>query len=156
LQEQRLTEVADSVSLRRAERPQRAFLASYRRASRQALSLSIGPYGYTLTIWTSGSVLTHARGLPTTVEALLFMSGAVVAFALVGVASFGRPTARVEVDARAPALWAGFHLLSIGGAIGAVTLVAHLFDGGGAWPLGGFAATAAYLLALAAQLTLAE
>jgi hypothetical protein len=51
--------------------------------------MSIAPYGYTLTVWTSGAVLTHARGIPTTVDALLFMVGAVVGFALVGVASFG-------------------------------------------------------------------
>jgi hypothetical protein len=155
LRERRLTEVADAVPLRPTERPRRALLASYRRAARQALSLSIGPYGYTLTIWTSGSVLTHARGVPRTADALLFMSGAVVGFALVGVASFGRLNARVQVESRPPALWAGFHVLSIGGAIGVVAIVAHFFDNAGAWPLGGFVATAAYLLVLAAQLAFA-
>jgi hypothetical protein len=84
------------------------------------------------------------------------MLGAVAGFALVGVASFGRPTAHVHVELREPALWAGFHVLSIGLAIGAATLVAHFVENRGAWPLGGFAATTAYLSVLAAQLALAD
>jgi uncharacterized YccA/Bax inhibitor family protein len=130
-------------------------LRSYRQAARQAVSLSIAPYGYTLTVWTSGAVLSHARGIPSTGNALLFMLGAVAGFALVGVASFGRLTTRVRVETQPPAVWAGFHVLSIGGAIGAATLIAHLLDQSGAWPLGGFAATTSYLLVLAAQLALA-
>ena len=128
---------------------------SYRRAARQAVSLSIAPYGYTLTVWTSGAVLTHARGIPTTVDALLFMAGAVAGFALVGLASLGRLTARAHVEEQQPALWAGFHVLSIGAAIGTATLIAHLLESRGAWPLGGFAATTSYLVLLAAQLALA-
>jgi hypothetical protein len=46
--------------------------------------MSVAPYGYTLTVWTSGAVLTHARGIPSTADALLFMLGAVLGFALVG------------------------------------------------------------------------
>lgn len=117
--------------------------------------MSIAPYGYTLTVWTSGAVLTHARGIPSTADALLFMLGSVVGFALVGVAAFGGHTARVRVEAQQPALWAGFHVLSVGAAIGTATLIAHLLDGRGAWPLGGFAATTSYLVVLAAQLALA-
>jgi uncharacterized YccA/Bax inhibitor family protein len=128
---------------------------SYRKAARQAVSLSIAPYGYTLTVWTSGAVLTHARGIPNTGDALLFLVGAVGGFALVGVASFGRLTARVEIDARQPALWAGFHVLSVGVAIGATTAIAHLLEDRGAWAIGGFAATLSYLVLLALQLALA-
>lgn len=118
--------------------------------------MSIAPYGYTLTVWTSGAVLTHARGIPTTIDALLFMLGAVVGFALVGVLSFSGLNARARVEAAQPALWAGFHLLSIGAAIGLVTLIVHLFEDRGAWPLGGFAATTSYLVVLAAQLAVAS
>ncbi len=118
--------------------------------------MSVAPYGYTLTIWTSGAVLTHARGVPSTIDALLFMVGAVAGFALVGVGAFGGLTARVRVEERQPALWAGLHVLSIGAAIGLATLIAHLLENPGAWPLGGFAATATYLVVLAAQLALAD
>jgi hypothetical protein len=127
----------------------------YRHAARRALGLSIAPYGYTLTVWTSGSVLTHARGVPGTREALLFMLGAVAAFGLLGLAAFGRPTARIPVDPKPPAVWAGFHFLSVGLAIGGATVIAHLVETRAAWPLGGFVATAGYLLVLSAQLALA-
>jgi hypothetical protein len=76
-----------------------------REAVRQAVSMSVARYGYTLTVWTSGAVLTHSRGIPSTVNALLFMLGAVGGFALVGVVSFGRLTARVRVEAPEPSLW---------------------------------------------------
>jgi hypothetical protein len=36
------------------------------------------------------------------------------------------------------------------------TLIAHLLQDRGAWPLGGFAATTSYLVVLAAQLALAN
>src|ERR687883_74446 len=54
---------------------------SYRWAARQAVSMSLGPYGYTVTIWTSGGVLIHTRGAPSGIDALLFMLGAVGGYA---------------------------------------------------------------------------
>lgn len=139
-----------------AARTGRVRFGSYRQAARQAVSMSIAAYGYTLTVWTSGAVLAHARGIPSTADALLFMVGAVAGFALVGFAAFGTLTARVRVDAQQPALWGGFHVLSIGVAIGGATLIAHLLQNRGAWPLGGFAATTSFLVVLAAQLALAN
>jgi hypothetical protein len=108
-----------------------------------------------LTIWTSGAVLTHARGIPSTFDALLFMLGAVAGFAVVGILAFGGLGARLRVEARQPALWAGLHFGSIGAAIGIATLIAHLIEDRGAWPLGGFAATTTYLFLLTAQLAVA-
>ena len=58
--------------------------ARYAAALRTTVATSAGAYGYTLTIWTSGAVLSHARGIPSSVEALLFLIGAVVAYVLVG------------------------------------------------------------------------
>ena len=34
------------------------------------------PYGYTITVWTSGMMLTHERGLPSVGEVFLFIVGA--------------------------------------------------------------------------------
>lgn len=127
---------------------------SYRWATRQAVSMSLGPYGYTVTIWTSGGVLIHSRGAPSAIDALLFMLGAVSGYASVGIVSFGSAGARA-LTVRPPAIWAGFHVVGIGMAIGAATLVAHGVHSTAAWPLGGFAVTAIYLLVLAAQLALA-
>jgi hypothetical protein len=76
----------------RAGRTVGALRAAYRPALRAAVAASAAPYGYTLTIWTSGAVLSHTRGIPSAVEALLFLVGAVAAFALVGgLAVGGRP-----------------------------------------------------------------
>ncbi|TML60059.1 MAG: hypothetical protein E6G22_11770 [Actinobacteria bacterium] len=116
--------------------------------------MSLGPYGYTVTIWTSGGVLIHSRGAPSAIDALLFMLGAVSGYASVGIVSFGSAGARA-LTVRPPAIWAGFHVVGIGMAIGAATLVAHGVHSTAAWPLGGFAVTAIYLLVLAAQLALA-
>lgn len=130
-------------------------LRTYRGAAQAAASLSIAPYGYTLTVWTSGPVLTHARGVPSTVDALLFMLGAVAGFALFGLLAFGSLHRRATADSGHPRLWGGLHLLSTGLAIAAATLIAHRVQNSVAWPLGGFAATTIYLTVLAAQLALA-
>lgn len=42
------------------------------------------PYGYTITVWTSGMMLTHERGLPSVGEVFLLIVGAVAGFALLG------------------------------------------------------------------------
>ena len=76
--------------------------------------MSLGPYGYTVTIWTSGGVLIHARGAPSAIEALLFMLGAVAGYATVATTAFGSLRARVIVDPPPPAIWAGFHVVGIG------------------------------------------
>ena len=128
---------------------------TYRRAARTTVASSAAPYGYTLTIWTSGAVLTHARGLPSTIEALLFMTGAVGGFTTVGLVVFEDLHARLAGDAR-PTLWSGLHILSIGLAIGMATLVAHLLTNIGAWPITGFVVTVIYLCVSALQVALTE
>jgi hypothetical protein len=127
----------------------------YRAAARHAASMSIGPYGYTLTVWTSGAVLTHARGLPTGADALLFMLGGVAGFGLVAIMAFGDLRTRIGVDSQPPAVWGGLHIISISASILGVTVIADRVANAAAWPLGGFAATVLYLGLLAAQLALA-
>lgn len=121
------------------------------------VATSAAPYGYTLTIWTSGAVTTHARGIPTTVEALLFLGGAVAGFALVGALAHGSAT-RVLRTAAEPTvrLWGGFHLPSVGLAIAGSTLVVAVVHGVIAWPVVGFLATCIYLVVIAGQFTIAD
>lgn len=128
----------------------------YRESLRTAVGTSAGPYGYTLATWTTGAVLTHARGTPTTLDAFLFVAGAVTGSALVGALAFGGVTRRFAREPRHTALWGSFHFLSVGDAIGAATLVAHVAGGWPMWLLAPCSSTVAYLLVLGAQFAAAE
>ena len=113
------------------------------------------PYGYTLTVWTSGAMLTRHRGLPSTGEAFLFVVGAVAGFALLGIVVVlgrGVPFDPPRAGLRRTGM---VHLLAVGGALGAATLVA-LIHSGIAWPLGAFVATATYLAIATLELMLVE
>ena len=95
------------------------------------------PYGYTVTVWTSGMMLVRHRGLPSTGQVFLFAIGAVAAFALLG--SLVRLGRGVPFDPRHGVLRrAGMvQLFAVGGALGAATLVTFIRSGI-AWPLGAF------------------
>ena len=112
--------------------------ARYRSALGATVATSAGPYGYTLTIWTSGAVLSHAHGIPSTTAAFLFLLGAVAAYALVGGLAFGGLSEHVVLEPTRAAVWGGLHFLSVGLAIGAALLVARWDASLAAWPLGGF------------------
>lgn len=127
-------------------------LDDYRRTLRTTVGSSAAPYGYTLTTWTTGAVLTNARGLPTTIGALMFIIGAVLGFAFVGALAFGGVARCFDPDRdETPLIWGSFHFFSVGLAIGAAALVAHYFQDFVAWPLGGFLSTTVYLLVAGAE-----
>jgi hypothetical protein len=128
----------------------------YRSALRASVAASAAPYGYTLTVWTSGAVLSHARGIPSSAEALLFLVGAVAGYALVGGLAFGSFSEQLIVQPGRSVVWGGLHLFSVGLAIIAATIVAHLVQSVAAWPLGAFLVTTLYLLASASQLAVAH
>ena len=128
----------------------------YRSALRATVATSAAPYGYTLTIWTTGAILSHARGIPDSAEALLLLIGAVAAYALVGGLAFGGMSEHLVPEPARAAVWGGLQFISVGLAIVAATLVAHLVTNIGAWPLDGFLVTGIYLLASACQLTIAH
>lgn len=130
--------------------------SNYRRHLRTAVGSSAAPYGYTLATWTTGAVLTHAYGIPTAVEALLFMSGAVLAFAAVGAAAFGDVNARFAHSPKQAALWGSFHFLSVGGAIGSAAFLTFWLNPTAGWLLAPFASTVAYLLVLGVQFSVAD
>ncbi len=128
----------------------------YRSALRATVAASAAPYGYTLTIWTSGAVLSHARGIPSTTSALFFLVGAVTAYAVVGGLAFGGFSEHLAPEPGRAVVWGALHFFSVGLAIAAVSLVAHGVQDDAAWPLGGFLATSLYLLASAFQLAVAH
>ncbi len=132
-------------------------MKGYRAHLQSAVAASAAPYGYTLTIWTSGAVTTHDMGVPTAWQALLFLFGAVAGFGITSAIAYGAPTqifvSRTHGFVR---LWGAFHLFSVGLAIAAVALIVELVDSSIVWLLVGLVATVTYLLAIAAQFTMAE
>ena len=118
------------------------------------VAASAAPYGYTVSLWSSGAVLMHFHGSPDVAEVFGFIAGALTGFGIMGLLARGA-LARDESlhDARDRVLAGMFHWLAVGTAVGTVTLLAQL-DGWEAWPLGSFAATSIYLLGASIQLAL--
>lgn len=128
----------------------------YKSALATSVAASAAPYGYTLTIWTTGAVLSHARGIPSALEALLFLVGAVAAYGIVASLAMRGLSEHLVPGPVRSAVWGGLHFFSVGLAIGVASAVAHLVRDTAAWPIGGFLATAIYLLGSASQLAVAH
>ena len=123
----------------------------YRSDLRSVVGSSATAYGYTLTVWSSGMILSHAYGPPSPPLIFAFFGGAVLAFAVVGALAFGGVTARPGGGYSRAALWGSFHLLSVGLAVGATWLISAYAPSFPGWPLGAFAATALYLAVVGAE-----
>ena len=97
------------------------------------------------------------RGIPTAWEALLFLAGAVLGFGVTAALAYGRPSeilaSREHGTVR---LWGGFHLVSVGLAIGGAALVTATVKDPVAWMIVGFVATFVYLVVIAGQFALAD
>jgi hypothetical protein len=126
---------------------------TYRRHLRTVLSATAAPYGFTLSIWTGGALAIEQVGsFPTTVDALLFVLGAVIGFGTLSALVFGgiddvlTPTSRSQVR-----VWGGLHLPALGSSVLACSGLAHIVREPLVWPVVGFAATAVYLAVVAAQ-----
>jgi hypothetical protein len=127
----------------------------YASALATVLRGSAVPYGYTLTVWTSGMMVTRQRGIPSVGEVFLFAAGAVAAFAVLGIIVRLMRGVPFEPPHGALRRTGMVHFLAVGAALGAATLVA-LIHSGVAWPLGAFVATGTYLALATLELTLAE
>ena len=127
--------------------------AGYRDHLRAVVAASAAPYGYTLTLWTAGAVTAHAEaGLPTAMDAVLLLTGAVVGFGAVGTYASGGINAVLVPGAPGRVrVWGGMHLPSVGLSILLVTVINALLDGPVVWPLVGFTATSCYMLVIGVQ-----
>lgn len=120
------------------------------------VSTSAAPYGYTLTVWSSGALLIHFRGAPAVWEVFLFLVGAIVAFAALWLLGH-RPIERSDPISHhsARALAGALDLFAVGVAVGAAALIS-MIPGWIAWPLTSLGSTALYLVAASIQLAIAE
>jgi hypothetical protein len=102
------------------------------------------PYGYALTVWAAHGVLTNEHGNPDVWDLVLFIVGAVAAFALLGLVAGGRSARPLRTERRDLIRAGAIHVVAIGAAFAAAALIA-LIPSAVAWALGSFAATALYL-----------
>ena len=104
------------------------------------------PYGYALTVWSTGAAVSGRHGMPKVGAIFLFLAGATIAYGVLRLLTWNtseeahRPLTRSPHVLRAGA----FHLAAIGGAAGAAVLIARV-HGDAAWLLGPLASTMAYL-----------
>jgi hypothetical protein len=123
----------------------------------KTLRAALIPYGYTVTIWATGAYLVRGQETPgiTAVHALLFMSGALIAFALLvtrsqqrarSAASTGSEPIPIHPDSSHPILLAGLHIVAAGIAFGGGVLIKAVFGVGAlSWFFAPFVVTALYL-----------
>lgn len=118
------------------------------------VAASAAPYGYTISIWSSGAMLMRTHGTPDAGEIFGFLAGALTGFGLMGLLAQGALARMESLDHAGDRVLAGaMHWLAAGSAVGTVALIAEL-HGWEAWPLCSFAATTIYILGASAQLAL--
>lgn len=118
------------------------------------VAASAAPYGYTLTIWSSGAVLIDYRGKPGVGDVFLFLAGAVLGFSALGLLAQGPLANRRSIDRRRDRVIAGaLDWAAVGAAVGVVAVLARI-HGWVAWPLGSFVGTVIYLAGAGLQLGL--
>jgi len=115
-------------------------------------SASAAPYGYTITVWSSGALLMHSHGAPAVGDVFLFALGALVGFGVLGLLASGPLSGSRPIERGTDRVVAGMlDWAAVGASLGAVALIAQI-HGAIAWPLGSLAATLIFLVAAGVQL----
>lgn len=130
--------------------------SDFRSHLQSSVAESAAPYGYTLTIFSVGSVASYLIGKPHVFEVLLLVGGAVLAFVSVELAAYQRFRIRLKRgESPKVEVWAYAHLVSAGLAIAVSWGILQAVDSTLGWLLVGFLATVIYVTVDAAQVTLA-
>lgn len=120
--------------------------SAYFRALQTALHGAGVPYGYAVSVWSTGSALVGDHGPPTTLEIFLFGLGATTAYGGLRLLTWETGGEADKPLTRSPHLFrAGVvHLAAIATAITAALLIAQI-DSTVAWVVAPFVATVLYL-----------
>ena len=133
--------------------------ARVRRSDRALAAIASGsaaPYGYTVTLWSSGAVLSHAHGAPDIGRIALFMLGAIAGYGFFGsVARRRAPDSKGDHASDVRVLAGMLNWFGVGTAVAAAWLAAQL-PPSPAWALGSAAATVVYLTMAVVQLDAIE
>jgi hypothetical protein len=115
------------------------------------------PYGYAITVWSTGTTITGAQGKPSTASVFLFASGAAAAYGALRLMTKHAEGDGQKLLTRSPHLVrAGFlHVLAIGLAIASAALIGQI-PSGVTWPLASFAATLLYFGVTSVEMALLE
>jgi hypothetical protein len=130
-------------------------LERYGRAVQAVLRGSALPYGYTVTVWSTGAVVMGSHGAPGVGLVFLFAAGAIAGFAAVVLIGRAAPPEPLEPASRDLLATGVAHVAAVGAAIGAAALIAEI-GGGVAWPLASIAATTLYVALASLELLLAR
>jgi hypothetical protein len=128
------------------DEPRRPTPSQCRSDLRNVVGSSASAYGYTLTIWSTGMVLSHAYGSPSPPLVISLFFGEVLGFAVVAVLAFGGVTIEFGGESRRVRMWGSFRFLSVGLAVGAAWFLSAHAPSLPGCPLGAFVATTTYLV----------
>jgi hypothetical protein len=129
----------------------------YLKAVQTALHGAGLPYGYAITVWSTGSVLSGEHGMPAVPEIGFFAAGAVAAYGGLTFLTWEtegeaeRPLTRSPQRVRAGLV----HMVAIAISIGSAAAIAQL-SSGVAWVLAPFIATLLYLAVSSIEVGLVE
>jgi hypothetical protein len=131
---------------------------SYRLALRAAVASGSKTYGFTLVIWSTGALTVSRHGVPTAVEALAYLGGALAGMAVIVIVCFGRWRATWSDVGLVRRAYGAIHLVSVLAAVLIGWMAAALVSGAPAFALASFAAVVVYnlLLALEVGLSIAD
>lgn len=130
--------------------------AAYAQALQTTLRTTAAAYGYTLTTATTMGILTSVHGKPHTGQLFGFVAGGLVAFAILEGLLQLLPPQRDDEPARAFPFAGVLSFFSVAAGLGAATALANHVHGDLAWGLAPSASTAAYMLGVAAQVTVVD
>lgn len=122
----------------------------YRQGLAAALTATALPYGYTLTVWSSGEFLRQAQRAPSLADIFLFVVGAAASYGALRLAVGDTGEQRSGIG-RHRILRAGtVHVVAITGAAGVAAGLATV-PAPAAWPLTSFGSTLSYLAIVALE-----
>jgi hypothetical protein len=128
----------------------------YRAGLRSAVQAAGLPYGYTVTMWSSGQVLIHFHGPPSLALVALFAAGALAGYAVLQAAApQDEPPDDVALGAGRGWIRGGaIQAVAVAVTLAAVAAAGALLPADVAWALGGMATVLGYLGVVGLELAL--